>query len=102
MPFIDYGLPASTDGGAPAIQDDPDRREGLPDGTEGTGAAAGAGPGARDGVPQEDHYDYEDAFIDDSEFVEYYGGDRRRARHSGFYVNKGIIEKVCRSGSLGL
>ena len=43
----------------------------------------------------DDHYDYEDDFIDDSEFVEYYeGGDRRKAKYSGFFINKGTVEKV--------
>lgn len=39
-------------------------------------------------------YDYDDNFIDDSEFIEYYGGDRHKAKHSGFFVNSGEIEKV--------
>lgn len=39
-------------------------------------------------------YDYEDKFIDDSEMVEYYAGDRRKAKHTGFFVNTGEIEKV--------
>ena len=53
------------------------------------------GGAARDGAQQDDHYDYEDEFIDDSEFVEYYGGDRRKAVFKGFYVNRGSVEKVC-------
>lgn len=52
-------------------------------------AAAAAG-----GVPKDDQYDYEDNFIDDSEIIEYYAGDRRKAKHSGFFVNSGEIEKV--------
>ena len=51
----------------------------------------------KDGGQIDDHYDYEDDFIDDSEFVEYYeGGDRRKAKYSGFFINKGVVEKVCR------
>jgi len=47
------------------------------------------------GAQLDDHYDYEDDFIDDSEFVEYYeGGDRRKAKYSGFFINKGTVEKV--------
>jgi HPC2 and ubinuclein domain len=46
------------------------------------------------GVPKDDQYDYEDNFIDDSEIIEYYAGDRRKAKHSGFFVNSGEIEKV--------
>ena len=49
------------------------------------------------GAQLDDHYDYEDDFIDDSEFVEYYeGGDRRKAKYSGFFINKGTVEKVGR------
>lgn len=59
-----------------------------------TVAPAGVGGNARDGAQQDDHYDYEDEFIDDSEFVEYYGGDRRKAVFRGFYVNRGHVEKV--------
>ena len=52
------------------------------------------------GAQLDDHYDYEDDFIDDSEFVEYYeGGDRRKAKYSGFFINKGTVEKVC--GAVG-
>ena len=48
-----------------------------------------------DEAQRNDHYDYEDDFIDDSEFVEYYeGGDRRKAKYSGFFINKGAVEKV--------
>jgi HPC2 and ubinuclein domain len=50
---------------------------------------------AAGGVPRDDQYDYEDNFIDDSEIIEYYAGDRRKAKHSGFFVNSGEIEKVC-------
>jgi len=47
------------------------------------------------GAQLDDHYDYEDDFIDDSEFVEYYeGGDQRKAKYSGFFINKGTVEKV--------
>lgn len=45
-------------------------------------------------MPKDDQYDYEDNFIDDSEIIEYYAGDRRKAKHSGFFVNSGEIEKV--------
>jgi hypothetical protein len=54
-----------------------------------------------DEAQRNDHYDYEDAFIDDSEFVEYYeGGDRRKAKYTGFFINKGAVEKVTRCGCL--
>lgn len=36
-----------------------------------------------------DHeYDHDDDFIDDSEMLAYLGGDRRRTKHSGFFINK--------------
>ena len=41
--------------------------------------------GARE---KNEDYDYEDEFIDDSEFLEFVGGDRRKLKHSGFFINK--------------
>lgn len=38
-------------------------------------------------------YDYEDEWIDDTELIEYFGGDQRRAKHKGFFINKGDIER---------
>lgn len=40
-----------------------------------------------------DVYDYEDEWIDDTELIEYFGGDQRRAKHKGFFINKGDIER---------
>ena len=43
-----------------------------------------------------DHeYDYEDDFIDDSEMLAYLGGDRRRTKHSGFFINKARPGRAC-------
>lgn len=36
----------------------------------------------------DDQYDMDDNFIDDSEFHDYYGGDRRKTKYSGFFINK--------------
>lgn len=36
----------------------------------------------------EGDYDYEDDFIDDSEFADFVGGDRRKPKHGGFFINK--------------
>lgn len=38
-------------------------------------------------------YDYGDEWIDDTELIEYFGGDQRRAKHKGFFINKGDIER---------
>ncbi|DBA95241.1 TPA: hypothetical protein ACH3X3_013138 [Trebouxia sp. C0006] len=38
--------------------------------------------------------EYDDEFIDDSEFHEYYGGDWHKPKHSGFFINQGEIEKT--------
>ncbi|KAA6423337.1 MAG: hypothetical protein FRX49_06789 [Trebouxia sp. A1-2] len=38
--------------------------------------------------------EYDDEFIDDSEFLEYYGGDWHKPKHSGFFINQGEIEKT--------
>ncbi len=62
---------------------------------QGEGEKGSDGPaGNNDGVNRDDQYDYDDDFIDDSEFKDYYGGDRRKAKHDGFFINSGEIEKV--------
>ncbi|KAK9823303.1 hypothetical protein WJX72_001785 [[Myrmecia] bisecta] len=42
----------------------------------------------------DDMYDLEDDWIDDSEMYAYYAGDRRKTKHTGFFINKGTIEKT--------
>ena len=43
-----------------------------------------------------DHeYDYDDDFIDDSEMLAFLGGDRRRTKHSGFFINKARPRRTC-------
>ncbi len=34
------------------------------------------------------YVEYDADFIDDTEVFDYYGGDRRKAKHSGFFINK--------------
>ena len=36
----------------------------------------------------DEYAEYDDEFIDDSEFHEYYGGDWHKPKHSGFYINQ--------------
>ena len=65
----------------------------------GTRLSQGKEKDKADEAQRNDHYDYEDDFIDDSEFVEYYeGGDRRKAKYTGFFINKGAVEKVTKCG----
>lgn len=35
-----------------------------------------------------DYVEYDADFIDDTEVFDYYGGDRRKTKHSGFFINK--------------
>ncbi|CAK7354728.1 unnamed protein product [Dovyalis caffra] len=63
-----------------------------------------------DGVPDEDQYDTEDSFIDDTELVgniaimkmtvvldEYFEVDGSATKHDGFFVNKGKLEQIARN-----
>ena len=43
-------------------------------------------PRAAGGMDNE--YDYGDDWIDDSEFVSMYEGDRRKTKFKGFFINK--------------
>ncbi|XP_074272591.1 ubinuclein-2-like isoform X2 [Silene latifolia] len=45
-------------------------------------------------VPDDDQYDTEDSFIDDAELDEYFQVDKSKTKHDGYFVNKGILEKV--------
>ncbi len=38
-----------------------------------------------------DLYDMDDDFIDDDELQDYYGGDRRKTKYSGFFINKARV-----------
>ena len=35
-----------------------------------------------------DTYDNDDEFIDDSEYVEYFSGDRHKPKFDGFFINR--------------
>lgn len=42
----------------------------------------------------DDQYDMDDDWIDDSEHLAYYDGDRRKAKYSGFFINKVLLVVV--------
>ncbi|CAM6127749.1 unnamed protein product [Calypogeia fissa] len=42
----------------------------------------------------ESQYDSEDDFIDDTELDEYFSVDKAKTKHTGFFVNRGKLEKV--------
>ncbi|XP_028781537.1 ubinuclein-2 isoform X2 [Neltuma alba] len=45
-------------------------------------------------VPDDDQYDTEDSFIDDAELDEYFEVDNSVIRHDGFFVNRGMLERI--------
>ncbi|XP_010270287.1 PREDICTED: ubinuclein-1-like isoform X3 [Nelumbo nucifera] len=47
-----------------------------------------------DGVPDDDQYDTEDSFIDDTELDEYFQVDKSSTKHNGFFVNRGKLERI--------
>ncbi|XP_073102368.1 ubinuclein-1 isoform X2 [Elaeis guineensis] len=47
-----------------------------------------------DDTPDDDQYDTEDSFIDDTELDEYFQVDKLRTKHDGYFVNKGKLEHV--------
>eukprot|EP01018_Ginkgo_biloba_P018697 Gb_13832 [translate_table: standard] len=46
-----------------------------------------------DDVPDDDQYDTEDSFIDDEELDEYFSVDKSKTKHSGFFINRGKLER---------
>uniref|UniRef100_A0A0D6RAJ7 Hpc2-related domain-containing protein n=1 Tax=Araucaria cunninghamii TaxID=56994 RepID=A0A0D6RAJ7_ARACU len=44
--------------------------------------------------PDDDQYDTEDSFIDDTELDEYFSVDGAKTKHTGFFVNRGKLERV--------
>ncbi|XP_057874185.2 ubinuclein-1 isoform X3 [Cryptomeria japonica] len=44
--------------------------------------------------PDDDQYDTEDSFIDDTELDEYFSVDKAKTKHTGFFVNRGKLEPV--------
>ncbi|KAI3513540.1 hypothetical protein L1887_20876 [Cichorium endivia] len=47
-----------------------------------------------DVVPDDDQYDTEDSFIDDTELDEYFQVDNSQIKHDGFFVNRGKLERT--------
>lgn len=47
-----------------------------------------------DDIPDDDQYDTEDSFIDDEELDEYFSVDKSKTKHSGFFINRGKLERV--------
>ncbi|PSS00123.1 Centrosomal protein [Actinidia chinensis var. chinensis] len=45
-------------------------------------------------VPDDDEYDTEDSFIDDTELDEYFQVDNSAIKHDGFFVNRGKLERI--------
>ncbi|XP_020674698.1 ubinuclein-1 [Dendrobium catenatum] len=43
-------------------------------------------------VPDDDQYDTEDSFIDDTELDEYFQVDKLSTKHNGYFVNRGKLE----------
>ncbi|KAK9844907.1 hypothetical protein WJX74_008468 [Apatococcus lobatus] len=58
---------------------------------EGNDDAASDGEDGEQG--KRETYDNDDEFIDDSEYVEYFSGDRHKPKFDGFFINRGPIEK---------
>ncbi|KAL3696021.1 hypothetical protein R1sor_010097 [Riccia sorocarpa] len=44
--------------------------------------------------PDDSQYDTEDDFIDDSELNEYFSVEKTKTKHTGFFVNRGKLEKI--------
>ncbi|XP_022141688.1 uncharacterized protein LOC111011989 isoform X3 [Momordica charantia] len=49
-------------------------------------------------IPDDDRYDTEDSFIDDTELDEYFEVDDLAIKHDGFFVNRGKLERIEPSG----
>ncbi|KAI3984043.1 hypothetical protein MKX01_035170 [Papaver californicum] len=47
-----------------------------------------------DDIPDDDQYDTEDSFIDDTELDQYFQVDKSTTKHSGFFVNRGKLERA--------
>ncbi|KAJ3678076.1 hypothetical protein LUZ60_001879 [Juncus effusus] len=47
-----------------------------------------------DDAPDDDQYDTEDSFIDDTELDEYFQADNLVTKHTGYFVNKGKLEHI--------
>lgn len=51
-------------------------------------------------VPDDDEYDTEDSFIDDTELDDYFQVDNSAIKHDGFFVNRGKLERINEPASL--
>ncbi|XP_078433787.1 ubinuclein-1-like isoform X2 [Wolffia australiana] len=51
-------------------------------------------------IPDDDQYDTEDSFIDDSELNEYFEVEKQKTKHDGFFVNRGALETLEPSSSV--
>lgn len=47
-----------------------------------------------DKIPDDDQYDTEDSFIDDTELDEYFSVDGAKTKHTGFFINRGKLERM--------
>ncbi|KAL0365912.1 UNVERIFIED_CONTAM: Ubinuclein-1 [Sesamum radiatum] len=47
-----------------------------------------------DNIPDDDEYDTEDSFIDDTELDDYFQVDNLAIKHDGFFVNRGKLEPI--------
>lgn len=45
-------------------------------------------------IPDDDEYDTEDSFIDDTELDDYFQVDNSAIKHDGFFVNRGKLERI--------
>ncbi|KAL9259423.1 Ubinuclein-1-like protein [Drosera capensis] len=45
-------------------------------------------------IPDDDQYDTEDSFIDDTELDAYFEVDKAKTKHDGFFVNRGKLESI--------
>lgn len=47
-----------------------------------------------DKIADDDQYDTEDSFIDDTELDEYFSVDGAKTKHTGFFINRGKLERM--------
>ncbi|XP_057773223.1 ubinuclein-1-like isoform X2 [Salvia miltiorrhiza] len=47
-----------------------------------------------DNMPDDDEYDTDDSFIDDTELDDYFQVDKSAIKHDGFFVNRGKLERI--------
>ncbi|KAL1557081.1 ubinuclein-1-like isoform X2 [Salvia divinorum] len=47
-----------------------------------------------DNMPDDDEYDTDDSFIDDTDLDDYFQVDKSAIKHDGFFVNRGKLERI--------